>query len=346
MIDHAGIAIISADRELLVQSINQAAQGLFGITAQSTLERPLADLIPPHERMTGLRLLKQALTGGDIINFEFDDLDEAGRRRHLVATLSPIPDPDGAALGVLACIRDITRRINLEAQLGRDIKMSSMGRMAGALAHHFNNILGGVVTRVDFALGSDDQRAHVQALRETSSALGRASKLIESLLTFAEGDVRHEDLCDLTEALIEVTDEFEKTLAEQNIKLEFILRSVPVTTVPRAQMVAVLQIIMRNAIEAMPEGGTLVIIGEVSEGVVTVRVTDTGSGMEDHVRERAFEPFFTTKSQTPTNTQSAGLGLAIAHGIMQVLGHRISIDSAPGGGAVITLRLEGKTPAR
>jgi len=195
---------------------------------------------------------------------------------------------------------------------------------------------------VDFALSTDSPDFQARTLRQTSEALARATKLVESLLTFAEGDLRHSDLGDLTEIVINVAEYMEPELASDNVKLVLDLRTIPVTPVPKAQIVTVIENILHNAVDAMPEGGTATIESKVVDGVATLVITDTGCGMDEHALSHVFEPFFSTKNQTGDTEGHPGLGLAVAHGLLQVLGHTISVSSKPHEGTTVTITFGGQ----
>ncbi len=343
MCEHAGIALISSDVDLNVRTWNSAAARMFGAEAAVMIGVPLSSVIPIEDRKKGAELLHESLSTGQISSFEFKDHDEEGRLRYLIATFSPIIDDDGLHTGVSACVRDITRRIALETELAHRTKMSSLGQMAGALAHHFNNILAATVTSVDFALGAGDSDFQVRVLRQTGDTLAKASKLTEALLKFAEGDVKHQDESDLTEVLIDVTGEMELELAKINVQLDIELNPIPVTPVPRDQIVTVMQNLLRNAADAMPDGGTVTVASKVIDGVVCLVVSDTGCGMDESVLQRVFEPFYSTKTSGLNFEQHPGLGLAVAHGLLQVLGHTISVESEVDKGTRIEIRFTGES---
>ena len=346
MCEHAGLALISTDRDLCIKTWNAAASHMFGGSAASAVGSSLITVIPKEDRARGELLIHQTIADGAICNFEFKHRDDRGRPRNLIATISPVVDDDGARVGVLACVRDITRRITLETELVQRNKMASLGRMAGALAHQFNNILGGVVTRVDFALTTDNPDFQSRTLRQTGDALGRATRIIEALVAFAEGDVRHQDLSDLTEVVIEAAEDIEPEFSRKRINLELELNAVPVTPVPHAQMRTVLEIILNNAAEAMPDGGIIAIKAGVVRGGVDLIISDTGCGMDEETCQRVFEPFYTTKGRGLGSEQHAGLGLAIAHGVLQVLGHSINVSSVPGEGTTVAIRMAGESTRR
>jgi signal transduction histidine kinase len=302
------------------------------------LGAPVGSIIPSSDRQRGEALFRKVIEDGEVATFEFQDRDAQGFPRTLATIISLVSDDEGTKLGAMACLRDITARIDLEVEVARRERLASLGQMAGALAHHFNNILGGAVTSVDFALSSDDPDLQAHSLEQTSEALARATKVIDSLLAFAEGDQRHQDRSDVTDVINQVVAYMEPELVSEDIKLERTLGAIPETQVPRAQLVTVLENIIHNAVDAMPDGGTVAIRTSCVDGEVSLSVTDTGCGADEATLEHIFEPFYSTKTSEMGFEHHPGLGLAVAHGILHVLGHKIEISSTVGGGTTVTIR--------
>lgn len=323
--------MISTDADLSIRAWNGAAATMFGASRSGLTGASIGSVIPVEGRETAERLIRETISGHSGHSFDFQHRDAQGNPRTLAVTVSPIIDDDGVGRGALACFRDITHPISVESEMGLQNKMASLYRMAGALAHHLNNILGGAVTSVDYALAMDDPNLQNRALVQTSEALARASKLIDSLLAFAEGDQRHQEECDLREIILSVVEYMEPEMAARNVKLELDLETVPETRVPLAQIITVLENILHNTIDAMPDGGTATVRMSAVDGVVTLSITDTGCGMAPGELPKAFDPFYSTKSRDGMDFEHhPGLGLTVAHGILQGLGHSISIESKLG----------------
>lgn len=344
---HAGLAFISVDRSLRIQAWNAAAAHMFGASAASVLGMNISGAIPVEARARGEALLRAAVWRAETHSLEFKHRDEWGQPRTLIATFSPVIDDDGTHRGAFTVVRDITRRISLETELAQRHKMAALGEMAGALSHHFNNILGGIVTSVDFAVAADSPDLHKRTLRQAGVALGRAIKVVDSLLKFAEGDVRHADECDLTECILAVVEYMEPELRSASIRLDLELAPLSVTPVPRAPFVTVLENILHNCVDAMPDTGTVTITTKADHSGPSLTITDTGCGMSDSVRARVFEPFFSTKKDDAMDIERhPGLGLAVAHGIIQMLGHQIDITSQPEKGTCVTIRFRDSAAAK
>jgi PAS domain S-box-containing protein len=343
VVEHAAFAMISADDQLAIRTWNSAAAKMFGASPSNMIGTSLISVIPIEGRSEGEHVFKDTSKTGDINSFEFEHRDEQGLPRNLAITVSPIVDDEGEHIGVLACLRDITRRVLLQEEVAQNNKMASLGRMAGALAHYVNNTVGGAVTCVDFALATDDPVLQNQALERTGEALARTTKLTLSLLAFAEGDNRHQDESDLTELLINIAEYMEPEMAAQGIVLELDFSDIPIVRVPRAQLVTVVENILHNAADAMPNGGKVIVATRREGDKIRLTISDCGCGMDPDQMKRAFEPFFTTKSGDSFDLEHhPGLGLTVAHGILQVLGHTIQVESKSGVATTVTVILNPK----
>jgi signal transduction histidine kinase len=265
-----------------------------------------------------------------ISEFEVQLTGPGSKARDLMVVLSPIPGPDGASLGVAAWIVDETTRKRLGERLVQAEKMASLGTLAGGVAHHFNNILGGVATFVDFALTSGDRQAMHRALQMTAEAAARASRITQSLLTFAEHDQRRADLADLTEVVLTFVHLVERPLEERRIRLHLDLHPVPIVPVETNQMHQILGNLLTNAEEAMPDGGTITINLDRPDERIVLTFGDTGCGIRPEHQPLVFEPFFTTKGLLAGGDQaSPGLGLSVVHGLVLEMGGSISLESEP-----------------
>ncbi len=329
MFNSAGVGMIATDRELHIRAWNPAAMRIFGASAAQMTGTDAVAILPRPRRQLVRRLLTRAIEMGESNEFEFQQRDEHGQSRELAIAITPIASDEGFTFGALICIRDITKRVQAVSQLHESQKMVALGEMAGAMSHHFNNILGGIVTSVDFALASDDGTIARSVLEKTARALTRATQLMRGLLAFAEGSRSHPDQCDFSELLINLTDRAERRTADRGIAVMLDLPPLPVMAVPRDALENVVENLVQNAITAMPKGGTLTICGSCDNDVLRVQVTDSGFGMAPQELERCFEPFYRvpgdTKGEVPT--QARGLGLAVAFGIVRNLGGSITARS-------------------
>jgi len=347
--EQIGVALIATDVELNIRTWNAAAARMFGVAAERMLGTPVVSVIPLDRRIPAERMFHRAVEAGETGELEFQHRDSLGEARELSGTIAPVVSESGVHIGASICIRDVTRRIHLQSEVHESRKMAALGAMAGAIAHHFNNVLGSVVTSIDYAGACSDAALTKRVLGQTSRALMRASALVNGLLAFAEGAPRAEDLSDLTELMNDVADELEGTIEGRNIGFILNLPTLPVVPVPRTQLFTILRNISQNAIEAMPNGGSLRIDVSLSESAAVIVVSDTGCGLDKDTQSRIFEPFWSTKSdRLAGSTGATGLGLAIAHGLAQVIGATITVASEPNKGSSFTVTVprlsDGVTP--
>lgn len=339
LFNQAGMAMVAVDHDRNITAWNRAAQRIFGAPATEMLGSDWDSLIPLEERENASRLMTKCLNEGLVAEFEFAMRDERGERRRLAAVVTPIAKSDGEPLGGLACVRDITNRMVLQEQLAYQSKMAALGEMAGAMSHHFNNMLGSVVTSVDFALQSRDPEVLSRVLGKTADTLNRSTDLVSNLLAFAEGDFRDASFCELGESVIDVVKETESRLQGSEIKLESRIDLIPILPVPRSAMMTMLRNFVDNAIEAMPGGGKLSLTLNDGGDCAKIIVADTGLGLDEETISRIFEPFYTTKRTDRDPAFNRGLGLAVAHGILKVLHGSISVTSRPGHGSEFLVTL-------
>lgn len=337
--EQAGMAMVAVDLDGRIVAWNQGAQRMFGAGPGEVLNTSWTALVPAEEREAADRYFQSCLQDGRSAEFEFSLRDERGRARRLAAIATPIIAGDGRRRGGLACVRDITNRAILQDRLAQQSKMAALGEMAGALSHHFNNILGGVVTSVDFALASGDPDVLTRVMEKTAKALTRATGLTESLLAFAQGDFRDATLCDLNEALLDAIAQAEAKLVGTPIELAVDLRAIPVVEVPRIAMQTVLNNLLDNAIEAMTQGGELSVALDATRTHAVISIGDTGCGLDEESLTRIFEPFYSTKQRDDQRKLGQGLGLAVAHGILKVLRGAVQVTSTLGEGTVFEVRL-------
>ncbi len=214
--------------------------------------------------------------------------------------------------------------------------MESIGRLAGGVAHDFNNVLAAVMSFADLVLmdsaPDDPRRADVETIREAAM---RATGLTRQLLTFSRRQVFTPKVCDLNE-LIAGLDRMLRRLISSDVELVTMFgEELGLIEVDPGQLESALVNLAVNARDAMPDGGTLTIQTQNVGAMVRIVTSDTGTGMTDDVLSHIFEPFFTTKEPG----KGTGLGLATVYGIVRQSGGEISVTSTPGKGSVFTIDL-------
>jgi signal transduction histidine kinase/ActR/RegA family two-component response regulator len=315
----------------------------------------------PSEVVSGIgveleRHLTTVLARGDgVVNIELSG-EVPGRPgvvQHWLASLYPIRTREGARLGVGSVITDLTSHKQLERQLLQAQKMEAVGRLAGGVAHDFNNILTAISGFGQFALADLDgpETADVrQDIEQVLAAAARAGALTRQLLAFSRQQVLQPQVLDLNAVVDGLSPMLGRLIGED---LRLAAKPAPGLSAVRADPNQVEQVLVNlvvNSRDAMPGGGSVVIetanvelddaYAMMHEGVtpgsyVMLAVTDTGSGMDAATRARAFDPFFTTKEPG----KGTGLGLSTVYGIVKQSGGSVEVYSEPARGTCIKVYL-------
>lgn len=339
------MGVLAIDEHLIIRYCNGAAARLLDRPAGELLEAPITAVVPPERHDLAHRYLERTLAQGEHSEFEFRHRPAGRPPVHLAVSVSPIIAEGGAVRGASIWLRDITRQVDLLRNIAQAQKMAALESMAGAVAHHFNNLLGGIVTAISFAETSDHPDGARRALRTTSHALARLESLMSSLLAFAEGDHTTTVQANLTEVVQRHMQNLAPALSQHSINLEANIQHVDLL-LPAKCAITFLGCLTANAIEAMPDGGTLRIeLRSTPTGGASLTIGDTGPGIREEDLARVFEPFFTTKSSDRTRpSDHPGLGLAMVHGIVCDLGGTATVENGPAG--VICRILLPATPSK
>jgi two-component system cell cycle sensor histidine kinase/response regulator CckA len=342
------LAICTVSTDSRVLSWNPAAEELFGWTAAEVLGR-FPPFIPPDLMEELERLRQRVNSGAPLTNYETQRLHKDGRRLELSLSTASLFDKTGATCGVVAVYTNVGDRKALEAQLRQAQKMEAVGRLAGGVAHDFNNILTAIRAGAEFLLADldaeDPRRTDAADIR---SAADRAAGLTRQLLAFSRQQVLEPRVVDLN-AVVTGIEPMLRRLVEENISFVTCLGAdLNRVQADPNQLEQVLLNLVVNGRDAMPDGGTLLI--ETSNVVldeeyprthatarpgphVLLSVTDTGCGMDAATQARVFEPFFTTK---PVGV-GTGLGLATVYGIVKQSGGHIWVYSEVGSGTTFKI---------
>ncbi|MBI1826669.1 MAG: PAS domain-containing sensor histidine kinase [Planctomycetes bacterium] len=344
--DQMGSGLIVADEDLRIRYWNRAAEGVIsGVNGSLMQGIPVDSIIPEDRRKSFSRLVRAAMDSAQPGEFAISMPNFDGDPREFLSLICPLQAQQKESHWAILTFVDVTKRLAAGAEQQETRTMDALGEMSGAVAHHFNNILGGMVTALDFAEQSDDPQQTKKLIRHMSAALIRASALVNSLLAFSRGESRANDLCDLTELLNELADEVDRMIAGRNIEFQYTPPDLPVWSVPKLQLATILRNVVRNAVEAMLNGGRLTLQVIPSENGVQIAITDTGKGIDPHDRPRIFEPFWTTKSAIGDgSTTATGMGLAVAYGLAKVIGATISVESQANEGARFVITLPRPSP--
>ena len=351
--------IVLIDTSGTIQLINPSVQKMFGYAAAELVGRNVKVLMPSPWREEHDGYLAHYLTTGEARIIGIGRQVE-GRRRDgstfpLDLTVSEFRH--GGEVFFLGTLRDITDRLQLEAEMRQAQKMEAIGRLAGGVAHDFNTLLGTIRGYSEMLLSS---LPHQEALRNPIEQIHRAAlrgaQLTRQLLIFSRRQEVQAQQVDLERLLVDVEVMLDRLIGED---VELTRRVEPqlgqVWGDPGELHQVILNLIV-NACDAMPSGGALTLAlrslqaghelaveaGRLPPGpYVVLQVTDTGLGMTEQVRRRIFEPFFTTKEPG----KGTGLGLSTVHAIVRRSKGGIAVESRPGQGTTFRIYLPSVGPA-
>ena len=338
------VAMWAMDERMQVMFWNPAAERLYGWTADEVLGSvPAFELAGDPE---SVEAAFEQVRKGRIVEGEAKRVTKSGDLIDVRRLNAPIMDREGKFQGVLAIHEDISERKRLEAQLVQAQKMEVVGRLAGGVAHDFNNILTAILGYSDLA-HSMTAEPELQALLDTvKAAAQRAAGLTHQLLAFSRRQVLQPRVVEVNAVILEMEPILRRLIGEDVDLVAAVSPNVGAVLVDPTQLEQVVLNLAVNSRDAMPNGGRLVIrtetarIGvdsphpELSPGdYVAIVVTDTGTGMDEETRSHIFEPFFTTKEVG----KGTGLGLATTYGIVRQSGGHIWVYSEPGLGTTFKL---------
>jgi two-component system cell cycle sensor histidine kinase/response regulator CckA len=278
--------------------------------------------------------LAQSIEHGAPYRAQFRSVAEDGTVRWINVKGRVTKNAAGEPQSLLGIAMDVTDRRELEEQLRQAQKLESVGRLAGGIAHDFNNLLTAILGYSEMILEQIGPDKPISGdLEEIRTASNRAVALTRQLLAFSRKQTLHVAPVDLNDVVSEMRDMLQRLIGEQ---IDIVLRLTPDLPSILADRVQVEQILMNllvNARDAMPSGGVITVETVSATPAVRLRITDTGTGMDEATQARIFEPFFTTKEVG----KGTGLGLSTVYGVMHQLGGNIAVASRVGHGTTFTL---------
>jgi len=341
----AGDAIVTVDASDRIVGWNPAAQRIFGVAMTDVIGVSITRMLPERDYREGKRRI-----GQDVATYVFDasGLSGASGPIDVAVTLSALRDRQGAPEGLVAIIRDITAQREVENQLHQSEKLTALGQLAGGIAHDFNNLLQAILGYAQLMKQNPgDAQLVSRSLQVLETAALDGSETVRRIQQFARLRPDEQfvpvDLNQIVQDALAITrPRWEEKVAHENRPLDLQLALGPISPIsgrPSALTELTTNLIL-NAIDAMPDGGTLTLsTRRGADGGVVLAIADTGVGIPEAVSHRIFEPFFSTKGEG-----GSGLGLAMVYSIVTRHGGDIRVDSEPGQGATFTLTFPPGTP--
>ena len=351
IIDSSEDAILSKDLNGIITSWNRGAESIYGYTPEEVIGKHISLLIPDDRPSEISEILGKIAQGESIEHYESVRVTKDGRRLNVSISVSPLHGASGEIVGASAIVRDITAQKRTEGQLRQSQKMEAIGRLAGGVAHDFNNILGIINACTEFLRDRIDPAAEPSLYVENiKKATDRGRSLTKQLLAFSRTTAIQPRVLDLNERLKDIT-KLLRPLMGDDVEILIVPKSSSaVIEADPGQLDQILINLAVNARDAMPRGGKFILetaairfdeaFAEQRQPMpagkyVVLAVSDTGSGMDETTASRIFEPFFTTKEIG----KGTGLGLATVYGIVKQSAGHILVYSEPGHGTTFKIYL-------
>jgi PAS domain S-box-containing protein len=351
-----GMALVAPDGRFL--EVNRSLCDIVGYTAEELVGLTFQDITHPDDLETDLGHVEQMLRG-EIRSYQMTKryFDKRGEIVWVLLSVSLVRSVDGEPLYFVSQIQDVTERVTAETErdrlrdeLGHAQRLEALGRLAGGVAHDFNNMLTAIRGYTELLLGRlSPGTTEYSEVTQIRRAAEQAAELPQHLLAFGRKQQLQPRRTDVHE-LIGTTARMLRDLAAEGIEIVLELHAeCGDVLVDASSFGHALVNLALNARDAMPAGGTLTIStrlvtldgataadrGVEAGSYLVVAVADNGIGMDEETRDRAFEPFFTTKAPG----EGSGLGLASVYGTVTQSGGFVRLTSEPGAGSTFEIHL-------
>ncbi len=323
IVESSNDAIVSNDLDGIVTTWNKAAHRLFGYTPEEMVGRSILPIVPEDLYAEEREILRKVRAGKRIDHYETRRIGKGGEVVEVALTISPIRDRSGKVVGSSKIARDISGRKETERRLIESEKLAATARMAANIAHEINNPLDSVMNLIYLArLNLTANSKARPCLLAAEGELERVSHLARQALGYYRdpGAAVEIHLGTLLEEVLRI---HRSKLLAANIAVDCAFDHRQHIKASEDELMQVFSALVVNAIDAMPAGGVLTIeTRELAEQGVEIVVSDRGTGISPEHLPKVFEPFFTTKGRLGT-----GIGLWVAHQLVERRGGRIAIDS-------------------
>lgn len=322
--------VIAFDEHGRVNAANRAAEELLGMSREEMAGRRCAELF---ENGDLCRVVQEALDDRITSRRMEISLVRHGERIWLGFNTALLTDRQGNSVGAILSFSDLTEVKRLQEQIELKERLTALGEMSAGIAHELRNPMAVIAGYLNLLAKKQDSAGQA-VIRDIQAEIDGMNRIISDLLMFARPTSLNRspvDLRDLLESCIDTV--LQPRGEERRLVTDLDLPSVTVSADEVLLRQAVVNL-LQNAVEAMPDGGTLSVRLNADRNVV-IAVRDTGPGIPPEHIKKIFLPFFTTKDS------GVGMGLALAHKVVTAHGGRIEVESGRSGGTTFTVVLPG-----
>jgi PAS domain S-box-containing protein len=355
--------VIGLDPTGHITAWSGAAHQIYGFSASEALGKPISELLGGDSPAETDQRIGDEIAKHGRCRLEVRHARKDGQPVDVEVTSVALRDDGGQVSGYVAVHRDIGDRKRAEAEQQRlhaklvfADRLASIGTLAAGVAHEINNPLAYLIANLEYLekalLAPDrrrdaDQASQLEALREADQGARRIREIVRGLRTFSRREGCHPSAATDLRQAVNTAARVARAQALPRARLVLDLAETPPVVGSEHELSQVVLNLVINAIQAVPEGrpeeNEVRVSTRVADtGHVVLAVSDTGSGISPEHLARIFDPFFTTKGVG----EGTGLGLSICHGIVDTAGGTIGVESSPGRGTTVTVRLPPAPPAQ
>ena len=347
VLDALPVSLYVVDREFRIVTWNRHREiGVQGIPRDSAIGRNVFEVLSRYPEGRVRQEFERAFRTGRIERIEQQTIAEDGSTKHWLVSKVPMRSPEtGEVTHVITVGEDVTMRVEAMHAVSRADKLAAVGRLAAGVVHEINNPLATISACAEAleqrtAEGAFDGTDAIEDLNEylglIKSEAFRCKSITTGLLDFSRMRTGDRHLLDVAEILRSSANLISHQKRGENITIELdIDENLPRINADGGQVQQAVIALATNAIDAMPEGGTVRFKAYPQPNSVAIEVEDNGVGIPAENLSKIFEPFFTTKEVG----KGTGLGLSVCYGIITDHAGRLSVRSTPGKGTTFTILL-------
>ncbi|WP_446742111.1 ATP-binding protein [Silvibacterium acidisoli] len=336
IVESINVGILAVDLEDRIESWNSQMEVMYALPRADAMKQPLSTVFPAL-LMDEYQRVKNEPGVHNLYKFRLET--RTGEVRMANIAIAPLVSRDFKTVGRIMLVDDITDRTELEAQLSQAEKLSSIGLLAAGVAHEVNTplaVISSYTQMLTKQMRGDERLSPL--LDKITQQTFRASEIVNGLLNFSRTGTTEFRETDLNAIIRDTLTLIEHQFKTSQVTLDTsLLPQLPPILGNAGKLQQVFLNLFLNAKDAMNGGGTLRIATELN-GLVSVAISDTGSGIAPEHLQKIYDPFFTTKSAPKEGERrGTGLGLAVTYGIIQEHAGKIHVESHMGAGTTFYL---------
>lgn len=351
VLDALPVSIYVIDRDYRIVTWNSHREnGVQGMPRDAVIGRNVFEVLAKYPQGRLKQEFERAFRTGRIERIEQQTVNEKGTTTHWLVSKVPMRDAEtGEVTHVITVGEDVTVRVEAIHAVGRAEKLAAVGRLAAGVVHEINNPLATIAACAEaleqrVSEGAFGDSEEVDDLKEylglIKSEAFRCKSITTGLLDFSRVRAGNRHPMDVRDVLRSSANLVSHQRRGDNIEFEFeVEENMPLITGDSGQIQQAIIALATNAIDAMPDGGTLTFRAFAQNTRIILEVSDTGIGIAPEDMSKIFEPFFTTKEVG----KGTGLGLAVCYGIITDHGGRLSVRSNIGKGTTFSIFLPNKS---